>query len=73
MGGLFRAPTPEVVAPPPPPEPAPSPAPQAEPAAAAAESRIQSRARSVQAATLATSPRGVLSAVPVTRKSLLGE
>lgn len=71
MGGLIRAPKPEVIAPAPAPEP--TPAPRAEPALAAAESRVQSRGRSVQAATLATSPRGVLSAVTVARKSLLGE
>jgi len=78
MGGLFSAPKPVIVEAPKP-EPAP---PAAAPAAAAAaeqagqEARQESRSRAARglAGTIATSPRGVLEALPMTgRKSLLGE
>jgi len=78
MGGLFSAPKPTVVEAPKP-EPAP---PAAAPAAAAAaeqagqEARQESRSRAARGlvGTIATSPRGVLEALPMTgRKSLLGE
>jgi hypothetical protein len=76
MGGLFSAPKPVIVEAPKP-EPAP---PAAAPAAAAEqagqEARQESRSRVARgrAGTIATSPRGVLEALPMTgRKSLLGE
>jgi hypothetical protein len=79
MGGLFSAPKPVIVEAPKP-EPAP---PAAAPAAATAaaeqagqEARQESRSRAARglAGTIATSPRGVLEALPMTgRKSLLGE
>jgi hypothetical protein len=72
MGGLFSAPKPVVIAPP----PAPDPAPAAEAAAAARDARVEAieRARRGLAGTVATSARGVLSAPPsLVRKSLLGE
>ena len=76
MAGLFRAPKPVVV----PPEPiAPPPQQQANQAAAAAQAsetaRSENRARNGLAGTIATSPRGVLTPLPLalTRKSLLGE
>ena len=76
MGGLVSAPKPTVVEAPKP-EPAP---PAAAPAAAAEqagqEARQESRSRAARGlvGTIATSPRGVLEALPMTgRKSLLGE
>jgi hypothetical protein len=71
MGGLFSAPKPVVVPPPAPPAVAIAPA----PAQAAEESRVETRARARGglAGTIATSAVGVLGALPVARKSLLGE
>jgi len=78
MGGLFRAPKPVVIAPPP--APAPSPpadaAQAAEEAAAASRIEARERARRGLAGTIATSARGLLGAradFAATRKSLLGE
>jgi hypothetical protein len=81
MGGLFRAPKPTIVEPPPVPTtittvatPAPSAAQQGEQTRAAAQAAA---AQSGIASTIATSPTGVLTAVPSefggARKSLLGE
>ena len=73
MGGLFRAPKPVVVPPPPAADPTPAPAlpeQQGEAAQAAARSRTT---RGLEG-TIATSARGVLAALPAApRKSLLGE
>lgn len=77
MGGLFRAPKPVVIAPPPAlPEPAPAPAQAAEEAAAASRSEARDRARRGLPGTIATSARGLLGVsadFATTRKSLLGE
>lgn len=79
MGGLFRAPKPVVVAPPPASAPTTT---NTDPAQAAAEtaaaSRAEARERSTRglAGTIATSARGLLGAradFTATRKSLLGE
>ena len=73
MAGLFRAPKPVVV----PPQPAPTtaPAPTLAPVANAEALRIEGRATARQgiAGTIATSARGVLLPIAVSRKSLLGE
>jgi hypothetical protein len=73
MGGLFRAPKPQVV---PSPAPPPSPTPFSTEVTAEA-ARIENRQRSRQglAGTIATSERGVLAPLPLAlgRKSLLGE
>lgn len=73
MGGLFSAPKPVVVPPPAPPAAAAAIAPA--PAQVAEESRVEARARSRGGltGTIATSAAGVLGALPVARKSLLGE
>ena len=83
MGGLFSAPKPKIVAPPPPvaaaaPEPAAAVAATESAAAqaAGAEARPENRARAARgiAGTVATSSRGVLEQLPgLARKSLLGE
>ena len=73
MGGLFRAPKPVIVAPP----PAPAPAVETPtPDQAAQQARTEARALSARGreGTIATSARGVLAPLPaVARKSLLGE
>ena len=73
MGGLFRAPKPVIVAPPPAPAPvAVAPTPVQAQQAALVESQARSR-RGLEG-TIATSDRGVLAPLPaVARKSLLGE
>jgi hypothetical protein len=78
MGGLFRAPKPVVIAPPPAPAPAPavSPAQAAEDVAAVSRVEARERARRGLGGTIATSARGLLGAsadFAATRKSLLGE
>jgi len=75
MGGLFRAPKPQVVAAP---QPAPQalPAPAPDPAVAAEAARIEARDRATRGrlGTIATSERGVLAPLPsAVRKTLLGE
>jgi hypothetical protein len=80
MGGLFRAPKPTIVQPPPVPEtvatvptPAPVAAQQGEQTRAAAQAMAQNGIEG----TIATSPVGVLAPLPAgfggARKSLLGE
>lgn len=72
MGGLFRAPKPQVVAPEPPP-PAP-PAPDPQQVAQADRAAARARAALGLAGTIATSDRGVLAPLPAApRKSLFGE
>lgn len=78
MGGLFRAPKPVVIAPPPAAAPAPSvnPAQAAEDVAAASRVEARERTRRGLGGTIATSARGLLGAAAdftATRKSLLGE
>jgi hypothetical protein len=71
MGGLIRAPKPP--APPPLPEPAPMPA-AAAPPPPDTPAQAQVRSRRGLAGTIATSARGALDlAVPLSRKTLLGE
>lgn len=76
MAGLFRAPKPMVVPPPPAPAPASAtPEPALAGTQAAEAARVESRAAARQgiAGTIATSARGVLIPIAVSRKSLLGE
>jgi len=75
MGGLFRAPKPQVVAAPQPTaQQLPPPAPDPGVAAEAARIEARNRATRGRAGTIATSERGVLSPLPVAvRKTLLGE
>jgi hypothetical protein len=72
MGGLFSAPKPVVV---PPPQPAVIAPPAPAPVQAAEAVRVEARNRvsGGMAGTIATSARGVLTSLPLTRKSLLGE
>ncbi len=73
MGGLFRAPKPVIVAPPPAPAPV-AVAPTPVQAQQAAQVESQARSRRGLEGTIATSDRGVLAPLPaVARKSLLGE
>ncbi|WP_043342007.1 hypothetical protein [Belnapia moabensis] len=73
MGGLFRAPKPVIVAPPPAPAPV-TVAPTPVQAQQAAQVESQARSRRGLEGTIATSDRGVLAPLPaVARKSLLGE
>jgi hypothetical protein len=73
MGGLFSAPKP-VIIPPPQPATSASPAPPAAPRVAeAVRTEARTRAQGGLAGTIATSARGVLTSLPVSRKSLLGE
>ncbi|MCW8085768.1 hypothetical protein [Sabulicella glaciei] len=75
MGGLFRAPKPLVIEAPPPLAAAAAPAPAPAPDMVAEDARQAARSRATggMAGTVATSSRGVLLPLSVTRKSLLGE
>lgn len=72
MAGLFRAPKPVMV---PPPPAATEPGPAVVQTAEAGRIASRTAARQGIAGTIATSPRGVLAPLPIalTRKSLLGE
>ncbi|MDN3565841.1 hypothetical protein ACFQY5_10705 [Paeniroseomonas aquatica] len=73
MGGLFRAPKPVIIPPPPAPTPAVAP-PTPEQAGQQTQAEARSRAARGLEGTIATSDRGVLAPLPrVARKSLLGE
>ncbi|MFN8981185.1 MAG: hypothetical protein ACK5X9_01450 [Alphaproteobacteria bacterium] len=72
MGGLFEAPKPKIIAPP----PAPPSAPSRE--VVAADTRVEARERATRGlpGTIGTSARGLLGSMPdflTTRRSLLGE
>ncbi len=74
MGGLFRAPKPEIVTPPAPPAAATQPAPSPDSVAETARVEARARAQRGRPGTIATSPRGVLASLPAApRKTLLGE
>lgn len=72
MGGLFEAPKPKIIVPPPAPPPAPS------PEVVASDTRAETRERATRGlpGTIGTSARGLLGVIPdfaATRRSLLGE